>query len=147
MATTTDTETDFGEDFSSAEDLVETRVVSGVELVAQDAIWTLQTPQNMGILEDDAAAYGLDLEDAIGSAVTPDLEAALPDKIRNALKNDSRIQSVESTITRVDTSGPGVGWSIAIHCVTAEGPFDLIGTADAEGLDLAIKLLPEKAPA
>lgn len=135
--------TDFGSDFSSAEDLDETRVASGVELVAQDAFWALQTPQNMGVMQDDAPHYGMDLLDEIGAVVTPAQEAALPDKIRNTLTNDPRIFTVNSTVTRIDSGGPAIEYDIAIHCETAEGPFDLVGTADAESVELKIKLLPE----
>lgn len=136
------TSVDFGQELSSAEDLDETRTVSGVELVAQDARWILLTPQNSGILQEDAPAYGFDLGEEIGAAVTPSQMAALPDKIRNALTNDDRILSAETTITRVDDGGPAIAYDIAIHCTTAEGPFDLVGTAGAAGLELEIKLLP-----
>lgn len=145
MTTTPPDLPDFGTDFSSADDLDETRVVSGLELVAQDALWILRTPPNMGVMEVDAPAYGLDLEDEIGKATTPSEEAALPDKIRNALTSDERIQSVTTSITRLDTGGPGVGYDIAITCETAEGPFALVGLMNDEGLELAIKLLPEVA--
>lgn len=133
--------TDFGTDVYSVEDLDETRVVSGLALVAQDALWILQTPQNSGVLQDDAPAYGLDLLEEIGSATTPSQMAALPDKIRNALKNDERIEKVESTVARSDDGGPAVGYSIQIRCDTAEGPFELVGQAADGKLDLAIKLL------
>lgn len=134
--------TDFGTDVYSVDDLDETRLLSGVALVAADALWILKTPQNSGVLQDDSPTYGFDLLEEIGKATTPAEMAALPDKIRNALKHDERIETVESTITRVDNGGPALAYDIQIRCTTAEGPFELVGLASDEKLDLAVKLLP-----
>jgi hypothetical protein len=132
---------DFGLDLSSLDDVDETRTVTGVELVAQDALWRLRTPHAMGILEADAPDYGLDLEGAIGRSDSPSEAASLPDRIRAELMSDERILSVESDVVRT-VEGPAVTYAIRIRCDTAEGPFELVGAADATGLELAAKLLP-----
>jgi len=133
--------TNFGLDLSSIEDVDETREVTGVELVAQDALWRLKTPRSMGILEADAPDYGLDLLEAIGSAETAADAASLPERIRAELTKDDRILTVEATVTST-VDGPSTAFDIRIRCETAEGPFELVGTVDDEGLDLAVKLLP-----
>lgn len=132
---------EFGTDLSSLEDLDETREVSGVELVAQDAFWRIQTPPSSGILQADAPDYGIDLLDLIGSAQTASDAAALPDRIRSELTKDERILTVDSKVTRV-VEGPSESWDIRISCETAEGPFELVGTANSGELNLAVKLLP-----
>lgn len=139
------TNVDFGLDLSSgADDIDETRTVTGLELVAQDAIWRLQTPRGMGILEADAPDYGFDLLEAIGSAETDSDVASLPDKIEGELTDDPRILTCDATVTRT-VKGPTVEYDIKIHCETADGPFDLVGTSDGATLDLASKLLPAAA--
>jgi hypothetical protein len=138
---TSDPTSELGFDLYSLDEVDETRTVSGVALVAQDAYWRLKTPHAMGILQEDAPDYGFDLEGAIGAIDTPSEAAALPDRIRSELTSDERILSVDTEITRTG-DGPAVTYDIAIHCETAEGPFDIIGTAGADGLELAIKLLP-----
>jgi len=131
----------FGSDLSSLDDVDETRTVTGVELVAQDAVWRLKTPHEMGILVADAPGYGFDLLEAIGSAEVDGSFETLPDRIRSELTNDERILGVTTTIART-VVGPAVEYDIRIQCETAEGPFELVGTADSEGLELAVKLLP-----
>jgi hypothetical protein len=133
--------TNFGTDLSSLDDVDETRTVSGVELVAQDAIWRLKTPRGMGILAADSPEYGIDLLEAIGSATTPAQIAALPGLIQGELRKDERILFVEASVTAV-TNGPATEYDIEISCETDEGPFSLVGTAGSADLDLAIKLLP-----
>jgi hypothetical protein len=132
---------EFGLDLSSLDDVDETREVSGVELVAQDAVWRLKTPRAMGILEADAPDYGFDLLEALGSAETAADAASLPERIRGELTKDERILTVEATVTAL-VDGPVTSYDIAIHCETAEGPFDLVGTASDGALELAAKLLP-----
>jgi hypothetical protein len=134
--------TDFGLDLSSgADDVDETRTVTGVELIAQDAIWALKTPRGMGILEADAPDWGMDLLDALGSVETDSDVASLPGRIRNTLKDDERILTVDPTVTRTIT-GASVAYDIRIRCDTADGPFELVGTSDSSTLELAVKLLP-----
>jgi hypothetical protein len=133
--------TNFGLDLSSGDELDETRTVEGLELVAQDALWRLKTPTSQGILEEDAPDYGFDLLEAIGAAEASGDASSLPDRIRSELTEDPRILKVETTLTRT-VEGPAVAYDIMIHCETADGPFELVGSSDAEGLDLAIKLLP-----
>jgi hypothetical protein len=136
---------DFGTDLSSgAVDIDETRTVTGIELVAQDALWRLQTPRGMGILEEDAPDYGIDLLDAIGSVETDSDLAALPDKIEGELTEDPRILTCDAVITRT-SSGPAVAYDIKITCETADGRFALVGTSDGVTLDLAVQLLPAAA--
>jgi hypothetical protein len=133
--------TDFGTDVSSLDEVDETREVSGVELVAQDALWRLRTPRSSGILVIDAPDYGLDLLEAIG-AISSEADAAiLPDRIRAELTKDERIESVEASVVRT-VEGPSAAYAIRIHCDTADGPFELVGTAGDGVLDLAVKLLP-----
>jgi hypothetical protein len=135
--------TNFGTDLYSVEDVDETRTVTGVDLVAQDAYWRLRTTPDQGIVvEDSPEGYGYDLEGAIGAADTPEDEAAIPDKIRSELKKDERILTVESTISRTVASNGAVEYDIAIRCETAEGPFELVGKAGDAGFNLALKLLP-----
>lgn len=136
--------TNYGLDLSSLDDVDETRVVSGVELVAQDALWRLKTPPAMGILEDDAPDYGMDLLEAIGSAEVKGDAASLPDRIRSELTEDPRILTVDATVVAT-TNGPVTEYAINIRCETADGPFELVGKVDDAGLDLAIKLLPGAA--
>lgn len=131
----------FGLDLSSLEDIDETRTVTGVELVAQDTYWRLQTPRGAGILEADAPTYGIDLLGLIGSADTAADAASLPGRIQSALTDDDRIASAEVTVTRT-TAGPAVAYDIAIRCETAEGPFELVGTVADATLDLVVKMLP-----
>jgi hypothetical protein len=132
----------FGTDLYSVEDVDETRTVTGVALIAQDALWTLKTPTNQGVLEFDAPGYGLDLEGEIGNIDEAGTSAAaLPDKIRSALKNDDRILEVETTVSRT-VKGPAVEYEIIIRCETADGPFELVAVAGAEGFSLALHLLP-----
>jgi hypothetical protein len=131
----------YGLDLSSLDDVDETREVTGLELVAQDALWRLKTPRNMGILEADAPDYGLDLLEAIGSAETKEDAASLPDRIRAELLKDERILSVTANV-EVTVEGPSTAFDIQIRCETAGGPFELVGTVDDEDLDLAVKLLP-----
>jgi hypothetical protein len=131
----------FGLDLSSLDDVDDTRTVTGVELVAEDAVWRLKTPLAMGILEGDAPDYGMDLLEAIGSAETEADAASLPERIRAALKDDERIHTVDATVTRT-VEGPATAYDISIHCDTSEGPFELVGTADSTSLNLEIKLLP-----
>lgn len=133
--------TNFGLDLSSADDIDETRTVTGVELVGQDAMWRLQTPPNQGILEADAPDQGLDLLGLLGTIESESEAATLPARIRAELTKDDRIQSVEVAIARTE-EGPAVGYDIDIRCETAEGPFKLVGKAGDGTLDLAVKLLP-----
>lgn len=133
--------TTLGLDMSSLDDLEETREVTGVELVAQDAVWRLKTPRAAGILAADAPDYGLDLLEAIGSVATVADAASLPGRIRAELTKDPRILEVDSSVTQT-VAGPAVEWDIQIRCQTNEGPFELIGTANDAELDLAVKLLP-----
>lgn len=132
---------DYGIDLSSLDDVEETREVTGVELVAQDAIWRLKTPRAMGILGGDAPDYGLDLLEAIGSSDNEADAAALPERIRSELTKDERIASVDATVTRL-VVGPSSEWDIRIACETDEGPFEIVGTADSVTLNLAVRLLP-----
>jgi len=134
--------TNFGLDLSSVDDVDETRTVTGVELVAEDALWRLKTPHSQGIFAADDPEYGLDLEAEIGKSDDPSDAAALPDKIRSELTKDDRILTVDTTISRTEQSNGAVDYDIAIHCETAEGPFELVGKAGDSGLDLAVKLLP-----
>jgi len=137
------TQSNYGADVFSADDVDETRTVTGVELVAQDAYWRLKTPDGQGILEADAPeGYGFDLEGAIGALESESDAAALPDKIRSELKKDDRILTVETETSRTIASNGAVEYDITIRCETAEGPFELVGKAGADGFDLAIKLLP-----
>lgn len=133
--------TNFGLDMSSAEDIDETRTVTGVELVAQDTFWRLQTPRGAGILEADAPNYGIDLLGLIGSADTEADAASLPGRIQAQLTDDDRILSATVDVIRI-VDGPRVEYDITIICQTAEGPFELVGKCNDEQLNLAIKLLP-----
>lgn len=130
-----------GVDLSSLDDVDETREVTGVELVAQDAVWRLRTPRSMGILEGDAPNYGMDLLEAIGSAETDNDAASLPDRIRSELKNDERIESINASVIST-VKGPATAYDIRIRCETADGSFELVGTANSATLELGIKLLP-----
>lgn len=134
--------TDFGLDLSSFEDVDESRTVTGLELIAQDAVWRLQTPRAMGILAADAPNYGLDLLDTIGSVETESDVASLPARIEAALREDERIDAVTVTVGRT-IEGPAASFQIVIHCETSAGPFDLVGLAGDGNLALTIKLLPE----
>jgi hypothetical protein len=135
--------TNLGLDLYSVEDVDETRTVTGVDLVAQDAYWRLRTTPDQGIVvEDSPEGYGFDLEGVIGALDSEEDEAALPDKIRSELKKDERILSVESTISRSVAKNGAVDYDIAIKCETAEGPFELVGRAGDSGFNLAVKLLP-----
>jgi hypothetical protein len=131
----------YGLDLSSLDDVDETREVTGLELVAQDAVWRLKTPRAMGILEGDAPDYGLDLLEAIGSAETASDVAALPERIRAELTKDERILTVEASVVAT-VAGPSTSFDIRIRCTTADGPFELVGLAGDEELDLAVRLLP-----
>jgi len=131
----------FGLDMSSLEDIDETRTVTGVELVAQDTYWRLQTPRGMGILEADAPSYGIDLMGIIGSVDTEADAASLPGRIQSALTDDDRIASAEVTVKRT-VQGAIAAYEITIHCETGEGPFELVGSVTADALDLVVKLLP-----
>jgi hypothetical protein len=133
--------TNFGLDMSSAEDIDETRTVTGVELVAQDTFWRLQTPRGAGILEADAPNYGIDLLGIIGSVDTEADAASLPGRIQAQLTDDDRILTATVDVVRI-VDGPRVEYDISIRCETAEGPFELVGKVDDEQLNLAIKLLP-----
>lgn len=134
--------TTLGTDVYSLDDLDETRVASGVALVAQDAVWRLQTPRGMGILAEDAPDFGMDLLGAIGSVQSAADAASLPGQIRAELTKDDRILSVDATVTRT-TDGPAAAYDIHIQCETAEGPFALVGnvTDDADALNLGVDLL------
>ncbi len=132
--------TNFGTDLYSADELDETREVSEVELVAQDAIWRLKTPRAMGILAEDAPDYGFDLLEAIGSVANKDDEAALPSRISDELTKDDRIETVSATVVSTKV-GPAVSWSIRIACETSLGPFELVGSVADGELNLAVKLL------
>lgn len=134
--------TNYGLDMWSQEEIDETRTASGLRLVAQDAYWRLQTPRSAGILAADAPNYGIDLLELLGSCQTASDAAALPGRIRNELTNDERILTVDSVVTAT-TDGPATVWDISIRCTAADGPFELVGTADSEELDLAVKLLPQ----
>lgn len=131
----------FGEDIYSLDEVDETRTVTGPALVAQDIYWRLQTPRSQGILEGDAPNYGIDLLELLGSAETEADAAALPGRIQTEIAEDERVLS--STVQVVRTvNGPAIEYDISIRCETAEGPFELVGKASDEGLDLAVKLLP-----
>lgn len=136
--------TNFGTDLYSVEDVDESRTVSGVALVAQDAYWALQTPTNQGIDEVDAPGRTMDLEGEIGNLdeTTGSGAAALPDKIRTTLKEDERILDVNSTVNRTVRSNGLVDYDINIRCETAEGPFALVAKVGDEGFSLAVTLLP-----
>lgn len=135
--------TNYGLDMYSVDEIDETRTVTGVALVAQDSYWRLKTPPEQGILEEDAPGYGLDLEALIGAADTESDAAAIPDKIRAQLKQDPRIDTVDTTMARTVKSNGAVEYDITIRCETTElGPFDLVGKAGDAGLNLAVKLLP-----
>jgi hypothetical protein len=131
----------YGLDMYSLEEIDETRTVEGLELVAEDTYWRLQTPTGQGILAADAPTYGFDLLEAIGSAEVEGTFETLPDRVNTALADDERILTSTVTIDRT-VDGPVTEYDIAIHCETAEGPFDLVGTAGDGVLDLAVKLLP-----
>ena len=135
------TQTNFGLDMSSADEIDETRTVTGVELVAQDAIWRLKTPRGMGILEEDAPNYGIDLLGMLGSVETEADAASLPGRIESTLTDDDRILSASVEVIRT-VNGAAIEYDITIRCTTAEGPFALVGKANAEALELAVKLLP-----
>lgn len=134
--------TNFGLDLSSLDDVDESRTVTGVELVAQDAFWRLRTPHGQGILEADAPDYGFDLEGAIGEADSPEHAASLPAKIEAELTNDPRITDVTAEVVRTVATSGAVSYDITIRCETAEGPFELVGHAGDDGFSLAVNLLP-----
>lgn len=131
-----------GSDVSSGDELDETRIVTGRELVAQDVRWRLMTPRAMGILAADAPDYGLDLLGLVGSAQTAADAAALPGMIRAELTKDDRIDVVDVKVART-VEGAATSYAIRIECETADGPFALVGSVADAALDLAIKLLPE----
>lgn len=133
--------TNFGEDLYSLEEVDETRTVTGPELVAQDIYWRLQTPRSQGIMEGDAPNYGIDLMEILGSAETEADAAALPGRIQTEIAEDERVLSSTVEVVR-SVDGPATQYAITIRCQTAEGPFELVGKADSDGLDLAVKLLP-----
>ena len=88
-----------------------------------------------------APDYGFDLLEAIGSAEVAGDTASLPERIRAELTKDERILTVAATVTR-STEGPVTTFDIVIRCETSEGPFELVGFAGDEELDLAVRLLP-----
>jgi len=135
--------TNFGSDLYSVEDLDESRTVSGVACVAQDAYWALKTPPNQGVDEFDAPGRGMDLEAEIGSIdeTSGSGAASLPGKIRSALKDDERILDVVTKVDRV-VRGALVEYDIRIQCETAEGPFALVAKVGDEGFSLAVTILP-----
>jgi hypothetical protein len=133
--------TNFGTDLASLEEVDETRTVTGVELVAQDIFWRLQTPRGEGILEGDAPNYGLDLVGILGSVETEADAASLPGRIQAEIADDERILTSTVEVNR-SIAGAAIEYGINIRCETSEGPFELVGVATAEGLDLAVKLLP-----
>lgn len=134
--------TNFGVDLSSLYDVDDSRTVTGVRLVAEDAYWRLRTQQGQGVLEADAPEYGYDLENAIGAADSAAEAASIPSKIERELRNDDRILDVTATVVRTVATNGAVTYDIAIRCETAEGPFALVGKADDAGLNLAVQILP-----
>jgi hypothetical protein len=132
----------FGLDLSSLYDVDDTRTVTGVRLVAEDTYWRLVTPLAMGVLEADAPEYGLDLEGMIGAVDSPAQAASLPNKIETGLALDPRIGDVTVQVVRNLPPSGAVTYAITIRCETAEGDFELVGLAGAEGLHLDVKLLP-----
>lgn len=135
-------EVDFGTDLSSDDDVDETREISGRELVAQDIKWRLQTPRSSGILEADAPAYGIDLLDLLGSVETDNDLASLPERITGEIEDDERISPGTTTVKVTRTiQGPAAAFDIKIHCETADGPFDLVGSVLNGEIKLSVELL------
>lgn len=134
--------TNFGTDLYSVDDLDETQEVSGLALIAQDALWRLQTPRAMGILAEDAPTYGMDILEAIGSVETESDVASLPSQLEAELRGDERIHTAAATVIRTLLDGGAARFDISIECTTAEGPFDLVGSVIDGTVNLAIKLLP-----
>lgn len=129
------TDTTYGRDLYSLEDVDPDRVVSDVELVAQDAYWRLKTPRGAGILSKDAPNYGIDLLDWLGAEMTQAQLAAIPAIVRAELAKDERL--LEVTVQASYEGGPNGVLTLTIDGDTAAGPFTLVVAVD----ELTVELL------
>jgi len=116
--------TDYGRDVWCEATVLTGRYATGLQLIAQNVIHRLSTPRGMLRGGEDEANYGVDLPGMIGSIVTPGQAAALPGQIQSELLKDSRIESVESTVTE-STTGPATTWTVTVRVTTALGTFAL----------------------
>jgi len=116
--------TDYGRDVWCDASINAGRYATGLRLIAQNAVHRLSTPRGVLRGDEDEANYGLDLPGMIGSIVSPGQAAALPGQIQNELLKDTRIHSVDATVTSA-VAGPAVTWTIAIRITAAEGEFVL----------------------
>lgn len=117
--------TDYGRDTWCLDSLQTGRYVHGIRRVAQRCYHRLITPQGMLRGGVDERNFGLDLSGMIGSATSPQLEAALGPRIRNELLKDPEVESVDVNVT-ASQSGPERSWTIKISGKAAAGPFQLV---------------------
>lgn len=117
--------TDYGRDISCTDSLRTGRYVTGYRLIGEAIYRRLTTPR--GTLRGGEAEenYGLDLVGLLGARATDDLVATLPDRIRNELLKDERIETVEVEIV---STGNDVttALEIRIRVGSSSGPFSLV---------------------
>jgi hypothetical protein len=126
----------YGQDVSCTDGLRTGRYVSEARLVAEACYRRLTTPRGMLRGGEEEQNYGLDLVELIGSTSTKSDAAALPGRIKAELKKDERVETVETTVSRI-VDGPAVRFEIEILVTTAAGPFTLMLSVN----DVTVELL------
>ncbi len=124
-----------GRDTSATSRIHAGRVVSGGQLLGEAAYRRLVTEPGSLLYDLD---YGLGITRWLGRAFTPDFIATIPGQIRNELKKDPRIDSVETTMTTVRAASGAVALTLTIVGAALEGDgFELVLHID----DVTVELL------
>lgn len=117
--------TDFGRDISCTDSLRTGRYVTGTRLVGEAIFRRLTTPRGTLRGGEAEANYGLDLVGILGTRTSPDFIATLPDRIRNEVTKDERVDDVDVEI--VETGNAVVSaLEITLRVQTSSAPFSLV---------------------
>ena len=115
----------FGRDTWCLESRQTGRMANGIMVAAQRVFRRFITERGTLRGGEDERNFGLDLAGLCGAAVTPALEAAMPQRISNEAQKDAEVESCSATFDKSVDAGK-VTWTFHISCQTAGGPFALV---------------------
>jgi hypothetical protein len=107
--------------------IVTGKYARGKRAVAQAIYRRLITPRGMLFGGKDEQDFGLDVIGLIGSSVSPAEKAAIPSRIKAEILKDERVITAEVDMSTDD--------QIVISAYTDTGPFDLVLSSSAVGLE------------
>jgi hypothetical protein len=113
----------YGRDLSCTDSIKTGRFASGLRLVGEALYRRLITRKGYC---PGAPDYGLRVADYLGTDTTPGDIIKLQGLIKQELRKDERIDSVDVTVTETEGDGTERTWTIQVNVWTGLGPFRLV---------------------